>query len=278
MPSRCQLALLRLGVACCALSLAWPTAVAGQEPPTLELGAVARLRSEVLGEERRLNVFLPPGYAESKDRYPVIYLLDGSAHEDYFHATSLIDFFATYGVMPPTIVVGIANVDRKRDFTPPSDDPRDRKDVPTHGGADRFIAFLEKDLIPWVDARYRTTERRMVVGQSLAGLLATKILLEKPALFTDYLVVSPSLWWNGQELLKRAEKLAGEHRLRQRTVYLSVADEHPEMRATAQALANVLAAHPEDVRLHFDDLADENHATSLHISLYRGLRFLAKKP
>src|SRR5690349_11784455 len=101
---------------CCAslvavVALHGTPSTAAQEPATLEYGTVVRLRSTVLNEERRLNVFLPPGYRSSTATFPVIYLLDGSANEDYLHATGLFDFLATYDVMPAAIVVGISNVD-----------------------------------------------------------------------------------------------------------------------------------------------------------------------
>lgn len=245
---------------------------ASEEPPTLTLGTVEHLRSQVLGEERRLNVFLPPGYAGSAERYGVLYLLDGSAHEDYFHITSLVDFLATYGVMPPVIVVGISNVDRKRDFTPPSADPEDRAAVPTSGGAGKFIDFLARELLPWVEAHYRTGEPRLVVGQSLGGLLATQVLLDRPELFTHYVIVSPSLWWDHQALLQGAAPKLAAHPTPGRSVYLSVGDEGEAMRAADERLAGLLRASGwPGLGVTFDVLSEETRATSLHLSVYRAM-------
>src|SRR5262245_9449771 len=134
--------------------LAAASGASAQEPATLEYGKVVKFFSPALNEERRLNLLLPPGYDNGTARYPVIYLLDGSAHEDWFHAASLFDFLATYGVMPSTIVVGVSNVDRKRDFTMPPANERDRKSAPTAGGALTFLKFLEADLVPYVTAHY----------------------------------------------------------------------------------------------------------------------------
>jgi hypothetical protein len=259
------------------LSLASP--VRGQEPPTLSFGTIDHLHSKVLGEDRRLNVLLPPGYEGSSEKYPVLYVLDGSAHEDYFHVASLVDFLATYGVMPSTIVVGISNVDRKRDFTPPSKDERDIAAAPTSGGADRFVSFLESELIPYVTSRYRTNGTSTIVGQSLAGLLVTKVLLEKPGLFDNYVIVSPSLWWNYEALLKSAKELMAKNRAPNRKIYLSVADEHPDMKAEAQTLAErIKECSWANLQVHYDYLADENHATSLHISLYSAMKYFYQKP
>jgi hypothetical protein len=251
-----------------------PAVSQAQEPATLTFGVIDHLHSEKLGEDRRLNVLLPPGYEGSTERFPVIYLLDGSAHEDYFHVASLIDFLATYGVMPKTIVVGISNVNRQRDFTPPTKDPKDKESAPINGGADKFVGFLEAELIPYVNSHYRTTGSNMLIGQSLGGLLATKVLLEKPGMFEKYVIVSPSLWWNKEALYQRAGELMKTNQAPNRRVYLSVADEHPAMKAEAQGLAELLKKSPwPGLQYDYDYLADENHATSLHISIYRAMKY-----
>lgn len=184
---------------------------------------------------------------------------------------------ATYGVMPKTIVIGISNVDRKRDFTLPSSDEEDRKQVPTSGGAEKFVAFLEQELVPYVDANYRTSGKTTLYGQSLAGLLATQVLLEKPGLFDNYILVSPSLWWSRQALLQSAAERIKKNSAAGRKVYLAVGEEHPEMVATAKALAKIFedSSWPR-FETRFDYLQTENHATIGHIALYRGLEFLFK--
>jgi predicted alpha/beta superfamily hydrolase len=246
-----------------------------QEPPSLTFGVVDRLHSETLGEDRRLNVFLPPGYEGSSERFPVLYLLDGSAHEDYFHVASLVDFLATYGAMPKVIVIGISNVNRQRDFTTPTTDEKDLVGVPVSGGADRFVRFLETELIPYVNSHYRTTAGSTLVGQSLGGLLATKVLLEKPGLFEKYVIVSPSLWWNRQALLKSAGELMKKNQAPNRRAYISVGDEEPEMIQTVRDLVERLKeSHWVGLQYHYDFLTDENHATSLHISVYNAMKYL----
>ena len=254
--------------------------VMGAQDPSLQFGAAAMVHSAVLGEDRRLNVYVPPDYAKSTTKYPVIYLLDGSANEDYFHAAGLFDFLATYGVMPPSIVIGIANVDRQRDFTRPSASAEDRKAAPTSGGADKFVRFVADELEPYVEAHYRTSGHRTIVGQSLGGLVATQVLLERPELFDDYVIVSPSLWWNSEALLKSAPASLQAHRASGRRVYLSVADEPSEMKTDAEALVREMKRLRPDVAVFYEYLPHETHATSLHISLYDAMHLLnpAVKP
>jgi predicted alpha/beta superfamily hydrolase len=249
---------------------------ASQEP-TLEFGKVAVFHSAVLNEDRRLNVFLPAGYDIGTQKYPVIYLLDGSAHEDYLHATGLFDFLATYGVMPPSIIVGISNVDRRRDFTMPSSDPADVKAAPTSGGAATFLTFVERELIPYVDGHYRVSDKRTLIGQSLAGLFATQVLLEKPPLFNDYVIVSASLWWNKQGLLQSAAEALKKNRTPERRVYISVADEPTEMKDGAERFVRLMKDLRPDITCFYEYLPSETHATSLHISLYNAMHLLYKK-
>lgn len=87
----------------------------------LHIGEVVTLKSTILAEHRILNIYLPEGYdTESDEKYPVIYLLDGSMNEDFLHVAGLVQFFNLQLQMPKTIVVGIANLDRKHDFTFPT--------------------------------------------------------------------------------------------------------------------------------------------------------------
>jgi len=99
------------------------------------LGMVDKIQSVVLGESRTLNIYLPDGYSpDSPATYSVIYLLDGSADEDFIHVTGIVQFMNLIETMPKSIVVGVANVDRRRDFTFPTSIEKDKKAYPTTGG------------------------------------------------------------------------------------------------------------------------------------------------
>ena len=87
--------------------------------------------------------------------------------------------FSWINMLPKSILVGIANIDRKRDFTFPTTIEKDKKDYPTTGGSAKFIAFIEKELQPFIESHYKTTSSKTIIGQSLGGLLATEILFKK---------------------------------------------------------------------------------------------------
>lgn len=194
----------------------------------LVLGVIDELQSKELSEKRTLNIYLPEGY-NPKDTltYPVIYVLDGSIDEDFLHIVGLVHYnsFPWINRVPKSIVVGIANVDRRRDFTTPSSIDSDKKVIPTNGGSARFIAFIEKELQPFVNAKYKTNTSKTIIGQSLAGLLATEILFTKPQLFDKYIIVSPSLWWNNGALLNQSPSILQESFSYPTAVYVGVGKE-----------------------------------------------------
>jgi len=231
------------------------------------LGETVEIQSSALAEKRVLNIYLPEGYQQETDvSYPVIYLLDGSANEDFIHIVGLVQFFRMQFNMPKTIVVGIANVDRKRDFTFPTTDAEQKKAYPTTGGSARFIDFLEQEVQPFIQKKYRVTGAKTIIGQSLGALLATEILLKKPELFDRYCIVSPSLWWDNESLLKQAPTLLGKERRNPGHVYVSVGTEGKVMERDAKDLAKLLLK--SGIKVDFVPLPKEDHGSILHNSVY----------
>jgi predicted alpha/beta superfamily hydrolase len=249
------------------------------------LGVIEEIQSTHLNEKRILNIYLPDGY-NPKDtaRYPVIFLLDGSADEDFIHIAGLVQFnnFSWVNRLPKTIVVGIANTDRKRDFTFPSTIDSDKKLLPTSGGSANFIAFLEKELQPFIQKKYKTNQDKTLIGQSLGGLVATEILLNKPTLFNRYIIISPSVWWNNGSLLKQPGAVLQENYTHPTDVYIGVGKEglapceFPRlMEVDANLLAEKLkASKSKHLKVYFDYLPQENHATVTHQAVFNAFRLL----
>jgi uncharacterized protein len=243
------------------------------------LGVVEQMDSKTLAEARTLNIYLPDGYAQQPEvRFPVIYVLDGSANEDFVHIVGILQFMNMMGMWPPSIVVGIANVDRKRDFTFPTTVAADKEKFPTTGYSAKFIAFLETEAQPFVERHYRTSASKTLIGQSLGGLLATEVLLYHTQLFNRYLIVSPSLWWNNESLLRAIPggiaQLPGDPL----EVYVSVGKEGKDMIRYAKTLyQQVKKAKQPAWKAYYNFMSDEDHATILHNSVYEALLMLAPK-
>ncbi|MGK0386339.1 MAG: putative alpha/beta superfamily hydrolase [Patiriisocius sp.] len=241
-----------------------------------EIGKTVTVKSVILNEERILNIYLPKGYETSEKKYPVIYLLDGSADEDFIHIAGLVQFqsFPWLDMLPETIVVGIANIDRKRDFTFPSNNARDNKELPTSGGSEKFIRFIRDELQPYIAEFYKISEEKTLIGQSLGGLLASEILLKQPSLFDNYLIVSPSTWWDDESLLE----LVPTSVKKSKNIFVAVGTEGPYMQTGATTLFyNLVKAHEETSTITFKFLEKQDHGDTLHLAAYLGLETFYKK-
>lgn len=240
-------------------------------------------RSRVLGDTRRVNVLLPPGYdepAQRAARYPVLYLLDGGAGwQDFVHVAGLALQGGTWGANAPLIVVGIESRDRKREFLTPSSDPKERADFPTHGDADRFRRFLVEELQPAVDAAFRTNGTDGLIGESLAGYFVVDVALRHPRDFDRYVAVSPSLWWDRESLSRRAGELLATHRA-PRTLWLSIADEGGAMQTAMDRVVAALRTGGEasGVAWSYVPFPNEKHATIYHPAATQAIRAVFPAP
>jgi len=255
----------------------------GQELPDkisetdFSIGKTVYVKSKVLDETRELNIYLPSSYsADSIKTYPVIYLMDGSRDEDFIHISGIVQFgsFSWINMIPESIVVGIGNIDRKRDFTYPSQNKLDQEEFPTSGQSEKFIDFLEKELQPFIDSTYKTTEMKTIIGQSLGGLLATEILLKKPDLFDNYIIVSPSLWWDDERLLDFQSTSYDSTK----SVYIAGGKEGEVMERTAKELYDKLKKNQkQNTNLYYEFLEDKTHGDALHIAVYNAFEKLFKQ-
>lgn len=266
--------LLFISVAIQAVSQPKKTKQLREEKPFV-LGLIDEIQSEKLGEKRTLNIYLPAGYDKNDTvKYPVIYLLDGSADEDFIHVAGLVQFYSFPWInrLPESIVVGIANTDRRRDFTFPTTLEADNKRFNTSGNSGKFIAFIESELQPYIEKKYKTAKNKTLIGQSLGGLLATEILFNKPTLFQNYIIISPSIWWDNGSLLTKKPAVLTEAFTQKTAVYIGVGKEGlapnnlPRvMEVDANLLAEKLrAAKSPGLKVFFDYLPEEDHATISH--------------
>lgn len=239
------------------------------------IGEQVEIYSESLQETRILNIYLPHGYhPDSAIQYPVIYLLDGSAHEDFIHIAGLVQFcsYPWINHIPASIVVGIENVDRQRDFTYPSDLEEYLEVIPTSGGSAAFIAFLEKEVKPFIAKNYQTNGDKMLIGQSAGGLLASEILVRHPDMFDSYVIVSPSLWWDEESLL--SEIPATVHY--PTSVFVAVGEEGRVMKRVARQIYKKTKVRNNIESIHFDFVKGHDHADVLHLAVYNAFKAMGE--
>ena len=260
----------------------------------LIMGRTDSLRSEILDETRNIWVHIPDeatGAIYGQTSYPVLYLLDGT---DHFHAvTGMLKNLGDNNVVPRMVVVGIPNTDRTRDLTPTHVDVMfgDSVFARTSGGGAKFLDFLEKELIPYVESNYPVTGYRTFVGHSFGGLSAVYSLLSRPHLFSNYVAIDPSLWWDDWRMVHWADSLFQKESLKGKALYIGVANTMEEgmeidrvLSDTAPSSSHIRSIltfinHAESdknsgLNFGWKYYADDDHGSVPLITEYDAFRFL----
>ena len=274
-------------------TLALPAVASGQTPDRyrLTIGTVDSLKSTVLNETRKYLVYTPPSYSDtmfSPQRYPVLYLLDGDAH---FHSVSgLIQILgtgvnATYAV-PEMMVVAIPNTNRLRDMSPTKvtkgPDGKPAPGLASSGGMANFLAFIKNELIPQIDAKYRTSPYRIFVGHSLGGITVIDALYTIPETFNAYIAIDPSLWWDDKVLLKQAKEHVSKDNYQGKVLYLGQANTMSPDDTTTNNHFNAMLQFNEvlntyntsGLRYAYKYYPNDDHGSVPIITEYDALRFI----
>jgi hypothetical protein len=190
-----------------------------------------RRYSMQVGDSFSLFVHLPEGYnADARTIYPVVYLLDANFYFDMF--APIVRKYAEVGMLPQLILVGIGYRDfsemdslRDRDFTYPKGTADSSFSI--SGGGEKFLAFLQREVIPDVESRFRTdTTKRVLAGHSLGGYFTSYALMRHLSSgthpFRYYIAASPSLDYNRYWLLGQLKGLRAQDATRKKTgLYLT---------------------------------------------------------
>jgi len=265
-----------------ALASAFPAMAQGGQPVAespIVIGRSITIPSSVLGQPRRLNVYVPPSYVAGGRRYPVLYVLDGGAEQDFHHISGLAQLASVNGATQDLIVVGVETQDRRRELAFPAAEPRYRQEWPTHGRSADFRRYLQQEVIPFVEKGWRTSGESALMGESLAGLFVVETLLRQPGLFDRYIAISPSLWWDGGALTREAPALLARHDATPRTLWLTMADEGGTMETATNRLVAALKANaPPNLRWTYAPRPGETHATIYHPAALDAIRTFYSVP
>jgi uncharacterized protein len=267
------------------LLLALAGAHSSAEPVSLPRTSIRHVTAKANGVSYKLYVSLPRGYESSQARYPVIYVLD--ADYSFAIAHNVVEHLAERDHLRWAIVVGIAyggepqyRVNRTRDYTPthvlklPEGVSHQQPYQKHSGGGPKFRDFLRRELVPLIDRSYRTSGERVLVGHSYGGLFATWMMLTESDLFSGYIAVSPSLWYDERMVfdLARSRKQAS----RTHRVYLSAgALENSMMGSDVQSMSALLHK-TAGVAVRSEVLADETHNSIFPSAFSRGIRWVLK--
>ncbi len=247
----------------------------GKTSPVV-IGHSLTLHSSVLDEDRQILIHLPGSTEAQGTPLPVIYLLDGRAHFNLTAAT--VDLLTVNGRMPRSMVVGIANPQRGRDFTPSETEGR------PGGRADAFLDFIESELIPFVDGNFPTAPHRTLIGHSLGGSFVVHALAARPDLFQAAIAISPAIFNGAMEegspgKLKRLAAVVEQRDDWPFSLFITMAEgEGARAETGLDALLGTLGSNaPESYDWKFRRMEGEDHGTTVHPSTYSRPSFYQRR-
>jgi len=199
--------------------------VKSQDSEQIVIGNKHIFHSNILDEDREYWVSLPESYHKvesSFKKYPILIILDGNVH--FKSITGMVNYMSSdlyrSWKIPEMIVVGIQNVDRRRDYTP---DKVVTVRENNSGGGESFLSFLEDELIPELDQKYRTDPYRILFGHSLGGLLTTHAYMKEETLFNAFIAVDPSFGtWDEKTMDKKLDAVTEQSF--ERFIYIGTAN------------------------------------------------------
>ncbi len=219
------------------------------------------IASSFVQEDRIINVWTPPTYAQSTDPFPVLYMPDGGIKEDFPHIANTLAKLVAAEEIPPFILVGIENTERGRDLTGFSDAEYDKQYLPVTDGAKDFRAFISEELIPEIESKYRTSNKKGIIGESLAGLFVMETFLIKPGIFDFYIAMDPSLWWDDHYLVDNAEALLAKLPAKPLTLWFAGSDAEDIYTHTRALESTLKLSSPGTLTWKYSDEPNERHNT-----------------
>lgn len=259
----------------------------GQNQKDIVIGKRFNIKSEILNSDREISICLPDSYNDNNyTNYPVIYILDG---RKYFHSFSGVISQLSSDVspqIPEMIVIGITSQDRVKDSSPTHSligySGKEEKGYEVSGGADNFLKFIQKELIPFVDENYRTNSYRTFVGNSFTGLPVVHALFSFPEIFNSYIVIDFSAWWDNEIMKQRIKDFSKQYKGSKRDIFFATVDRvsnnvFPEKYNSGWNFIQAFEQnHPENVSFNYKKYAYkvENHHSMPLISLIDGIKYI----
>jgi uncharacterized protein len=232
------------------------------------------IESKQVGETRTINVWVPSDYLAGKDSLPVMYMADGGLKEDFPHIANSIAELIRSKSIPPIILVGIENTQRRRDLTGPTEVEKDKEIAQVVGGSEKFRAFINDELFPEINKRYRTSGKKGLLGESASGLFVTETFFLKPGMFDYYIAFDPSLWWNNHYLIRTAKEHLSAFPTDEKKFWFAgskAADVSPYTNELAKILTT---ENPSTLKWMYSDEPKEKHTTIFRATKEKALKWV----
>lgn len=269
----------------CVMILLLPQSLWSQED--ICIGKSYIFSSFILGKNIQYQVALPAGYNSNYPTgYPVIYLLDG---DKFFHVTDgILRMYANgKNPYPECILIGIASNDRMRDFTPTASvfDRNGNPDsllMPQGGGSDAFLRFMSEEFCPYIRSNYNVSCQEILIGHSFGGLFVLHALFSEPSLFSHYMAIDPSFWWDRGSIIEFLFRQNRLNPLSGKWSYIGIAGTDPNIRKTihsdkAKEFISVFSSRIDNHTFYNHFFPEESHGTVFIPALLDGLNQLFRK-
>ena len=193
---------------------------AQQKKSDFVIGDKVSFESKVLNERKTIVVIPPYNYKDRPDeKFPVVYVLDPG--NNLFATFGIVNYYSDMlKIMPRMIIVGIVSNDREKDYLPtPS------KEQPTGGGADKFLRFINSELVSLIDSTYPANSERCIIGHSAGGFFAIYALENQPGLFNSFICIDPSLWYDDQSCIRELPDFLKNNKNINKSIFISLSNE-----------------------------------------------------
>lgn len=253
---------------------------------TLHRTETIKLTSAINGNTYPIKIALPGSYYTTDKTYPVVYMLD--AYSSFGIVTEMARLLASDKELPELILVGISSeggskefiYNRSRDYTPTKILEENlpetlRSLIPTSGGGEKFLEFIKKELIPFVESKYRfKPDDRTLAGHSLGGLFVFYSLFYNPELFNRFVAVSPALLWDHNYILNQEEEFSKKNKSLNAVVYSAVGSKEDEtiIAPWKQFISKMEEKNYTGLNLKTEIAKDETHYTIIPYIITHGLK------
>ncbi|OCB74420.1 alpha/beta hydrolase [Flavobacterium crassostreae] len=235
------------------------------------------IHSQECKETRVINVWTPETYSTSQDSLNVIYMADGGIKEDFPHIANTLAQLIETKQIPPTLLVGIENTQRRRDLTGFTEVEKDKEIAPIVGGSAKFRAFIANELFPEINQRYRTTVKKTLIGESLSGLFVLETFFMNPEMFDNYIAFDPSLWWNKHYLITTANQHLLPSYKSQKKVWFTSSKAKDISLYTTQLATILEAQNNSNIKWNYTYNPQETHATIFRATKEKALIWTLKQ-
>jgi predicted alpha/beta superfamily hydrolase len=195
------------------------------------------------------------------------------AEQNIKHTMGATNLLSRTGDAPPVIIVGLASKNRMLDFSPTKDqsNPKGKS-----GGGEKFVQFIKQELLPYIESKYRTHPYRILAGHSMGGLFAGYVLMQHPDLFDAHIVMSPSFWWNKEEMVAKAKTFFKQQIRLNKTVYFGIGtmDGYGMRQELKRYIEAIKQNPPKGFRFHHQEFEGEGHMSAPLPITFQGLRFI----